>query len=418
MDIKKKLERLDKSASQPTFRNNFHESTAEWIENLQIELNAKVITENNSYIIQKENIYPLAENSDIDFLHLNSYTLPKFENILGESESRSFNIRESIFIDLETTGLAGGTGTFAFLIGIGYIEHDHIIVRQYILPDFDHEWLALKLINNFLLPYKNIVSFNGKTYDIPLLKNRFILNKMDTELDNFNHIDILHPARRLWKRRLQQCDLQNLEFEILNQERIDDIPGALIPQIYFEFIRKRRALLLKDILEHNYFDIVNLILLTIKIGRIVENPLERLDSSEDLLSLAQYYYKNSLYEEALSIYGILSEIEPMTLIGKEAIWGLAMVHKKRGDYNKTGELMKKLLENQKDHPLAILELAKYFEHKAKDLSSALAIVEQSLKYFEISCQLERRTTLNNIKTDLKKRQQRLLRKIDKANKII
>jgi len=161
------------------------------------------------------------------------------------------------------------------------VELDHIIVRQYVLPDFQHEWLALKHLQNALLGYKYLISFNGKTYDIPLLRNRFILNRMVPNVDDLVHIDILHIARRIWKRRLQTCDLQNLEYAILGRGRLNDIPGALIPQIYFEYIRKREALLLRDVLEHNYHDIVNMIILTIKIGELVQSPLKKFVHPED-----------------------------------------------------------------------------------------------------------------------------------------
>jgi uncharacterized protein YprB with RNaseH-like and TPR domain len=415
MNIKDKLERLHKTHHVEPVGDYFLERQNSWIENFQTEFDAKIISEKNSIVILKENVFSLNDHTDIDFLRDQTYTFSKFKYLTGESQHDCFNLRESVFVDLETTGLSGGTGTFAFLIGIGHIELDHIIVRQYLIPDFNHEWLALNYLNNLFLSFRNIVSFNGKSYDIPLLKNRFILNKIDSIIEDFDHIDILHLARRLWKRRLKECDLQNLENKILNRKRENDIPGELIPQIYFEFIQKRNAFLLKDILEHNFLDIVNLILLTIKIGRIIHNPIEELRFTDDLFSLAKYYSKNNLLDEALPLYQYLYQENPGSILGKEALFGLAILHKKKNQLEITANLMKKLLKSQKDHPLAVIELAKYYEHRVRDLSAALEVVDQSLKYFELSKQLERDTDLHDIEEDLKYRRKRLIRKIIKKS---
>lgn len=411
MNIKDKLARLDKTTAGQKIPDFKDDPQLDWIEDFQTELNAKVISEKNSFIILKENIFPLYQHTDIDFLRSQSFHFTKFRRLTGKPDADPLNLRSCVFVDLETTGLAGGAGTFAFLIGIGHIELDYIVVRQYVLPDFQHEWLALKLLNNLFLSFDSIVSFNGKTYDIPLLKNRFILNKMDSPLEDLEHFDVLHLARRVWKRRVKACDLQNLEYVILNQQRVNDIPGALIPHIYFEFIRKRKVLLLRDVLEHNYYDIVNLVLLTIKIGKILNDPLAELSYPEDIFSLAQYFNRTHFQEEAKRLYTYLTKFEPDSLIGKEANFWLAMLYKKNGDFENTGKLMRKLLQTQKDHPGAIVELAKYYEHRAKDLTAALKIVDQAIHYIELLDRLGKKTPLTAIESELKYRQKRLLRKI-------
>lgn len=411
MNIKDKLQRLDKSYSSIKRDEPAQVFSDEQFRDFEYELSAKVLYEKNSVIILKENFYPLYNHSFVTRTRENGYLLPEFHQISLEPSARGLDLRRSIFIDLETTGLSGGTGTFAFLIGLGHIELDQIVVRQYLLPDFQYEWLMLKHIENVLINFNNIISFNGKSFDIPLLRNRFILNRMETMLDELVHTDILHPARRIWKRRLSSCDLENLEYTILNQERINDIPSEMIPQIYFEFIRKKQAILLRDILEHNYYDIVNMILLTIFIGQAIESPFDLLKEEDDLYSLAKFYYQNSLYVQAIPILENLCKYANNIILQNDANFLLSMSHKKLGGHKKSSELFQRLLRNRGDHADAIEELAKYYEHKEKNYQAALELVNRSLEYIDIHEQLGRQSPLLRKKDSLIHRKNRLQRKL-------
>lgn len=411
MNIKDKLARLDKTAAEKKPAEVEPPISDQWVAEFQRELDAKIISEGNSFIILKENTYPIYSHQDFQDVQENGFVLPNLHHLTADDNHRNLNLRECAFIDLETTGLAGGTGTYAFLVGLGHIELDHIVVRQYLLPDFQHEWLLLKQVENSLLSFANLVSFNGKSYDIPLLRTRFVLNRMDSLLDEMPHVDILHPARRLWKRRLSACDLQNLEYAILGQERINDIPGEMIPQIYFEYIRKREAILLRDVLEHNYHDIVNMILLTIEIGRIASEPLRKLTHPEDQFSLARFYFQHRRFNDAIPLLEEVIRTQPNTLIGKEALFLLSLIYKKMGDHPRAGELMRQLLQQQRDHPHAIEELAKYYEHREKNYPAALELVEQGIEYIELLEQLGKESPLLGIKDSLLYRRNRLLRKL-------
>ncbi|MEJ2636343.1 MAG: ribonuclease H-like domain-containing protein [Calditrichia bacterium] len=412
MNIKDKLSRLDKSPviqKEETIQNPSDEL---WINDFQRELDAKIISDKNSFIVLKENFYPAYSHPVFEKLRDSGFVLGNFHRITADPAARQFNLRKALFIDLETTGLSGGTGTYAFLIGLGHFELDHIVVRQYVLPDFQHEWLMLNMVENILLSYEHLVSFNGKSFDIPLLRNRFILNRIDSMLDDKNHIDVLHASRRLWKRRLIYCDLQNLEYAILGQERHDDIPGEMIPQIYFEYIRKRKAGLLRDVLEHNYHDIVNMMLLTLQIGQISENPLQALEHSEDIFSLARFYYQNKEYSETVPLLEFLQQNNSDRPDRREALFLLSMTYKKMGDHRKAGDLFQQLLEEQHDHPEAIEELAKYYEHKEKNYAAALELVEQGLEYIELLKQLGRNNPLIDLRESLLHRKMRLQTKME------
>ncbi len=415
MSLRDKLERLDKSG-QKDASPGFETASAEnnWMADFQFEFDARILREQNSFIVLKENYYPLYRDRAFERLREKDFRLQRFHLITNQPAARNFNLRKCLFLDLETTGLAGGTGTYAFLVGVGHIELDHIVVRQYLLPDFQHEWLLLKLLENTLQMAESLVTFNGKSYDVPLIRNRFILNRLETRLDELLHIDLLHAARRVWKRRLPACDLQTLEREILGENRLQDIPGHIIPQIYFEYIRKRQAFLLRDVLEHNFHDIVYLILLTIRLGHLVDEPLNQPVPGEDLLSLARFYFQNKYHREAEPLLNHLLEKTTDELVLKEATYLAAMLHKKLGNFRMSSQLMQQLLSRQKDHPRALEELAKYYEHQEKDYLSALEIVNQGLEFIQLLEQLGRESPLLATKSALVRRRNRLLKKIRKS----
>lgn len=415
MNIRDKLARLDKSAGTKPLPAEENIVSEEWIDNFQRELDARILTGGNSFVILKENYYPAYSHPLYNGVRENEFRFSHFHRITNEPAARDFNLRRTLFIDLETTGLAGGTGTYAFLVGLGHIELDHIVVRQFLLPDFQHEWLLLQQVENNLQSIENIVSFNGKSYDIPLLRNRFILNRMDSLLDEKLHIDLLHLSRRLWKKRLTSCDLQNLEYVILGQERFSDVPGEMIPQIYFEYIRKREAVLLRQVLEHNFHDIVNLILLTMQVGQIVEDPLHTLTYHEDIFSLAKFYVQNNDTATAIPLLENVITNDADSLLRKEATLMLSLAQKKMGNFQRSSDLMKGLLQQQRDHPQAIVELAKYYEHKEKNYLAALQLVEQGIRFIETLEQLDRHSPLIPLKESLTYRYHRLQRKTRSQN---
>ncbi len=419
MSIKDRLARLDSTKEPPAQQTP---EVEDWILDLQRELDIKVLREEKSFILLKENIYPLYQEPYFAALRTNGFEVNYLHRITSDlpaaplEKETTTNLKHALFIDTETTGLAGGTGTYPFLIGVGHLELDHIVVRQYLLPDFGHEWLMLTHLERLLRDFQFTVSFNGKSFDIPLLKNRFILNRMMTVLEDISHVDVLHAARRIWRLRLPACDLQSLEKHILQKHRIGDIPGELIPQIYFEFIRKREALHLRDVLEHNYHDIVNMVLLTIKIAAICESPVEHLIHEEDQFSLAKYYFQNKQYDESILL--LENIVENSTAIEKsrlrnQAMFLLSMVYKKIGQPGAAKQHLQKLLENQVYDPAVIEELAKFYEHEDKDFACAKEVVEKGLQYLETIRQLDMRSDLLKYIPQLKHRQQRILRKLSK-----
>ncbi|MFQ6003390.1 MAG: ribonuclease H-like domain-containing protein, partial [Candidatus Zixiibacteriota bacterium] len=173
--------------------------------------------------------------------------------------SASFVLKETVFIDCETTGLAGGVGTYAFLVGIGYFQDNEFLIEQYFMRDFDEEKAVLFAVSEELKNFKFLASYNGKCYDLPLIENRSVVNRIDFDSTAWFHLDLLFPSRRLWKRRIQDCSLSNVEQQLLNVERKIDIPSCLIPQIYFDYLRSGSIDQLIPVFHHNIHDILSLV---------------------------------------------------------------------------------------------------------------------------------------------------------------
>jgi uncharacterized protein len=185
---------------------------------------------------------------------------------------QGIELNKTVFLDTETTGLAGGSGTHPFLVGVGYFTSDKFILKQFFMRDYGEERALLADLSAFLSGYPYIVTYNGKGYDIPILKTRYILNRIKASLEFEGHLDLLFPARRVWKQRVKDCSLSNLENVILGVEREMDIPSYLIPQAYFDFLRSGEREKIKLILEHNASDIVSLAALLAQLCQILERP--------------------------------------------------------------------------------------------------------------------------------------------------
>ena len=169
---------------------------------------------------------------------------------------------EWAFLDTETTGLAGGTGTCAFLVGVGRITREGFHVRQFFMRDYGEEASLLDALTRHLAPFRVLITYNGRAFDQPLLETRYRLNRARPPFSRLEHLDLLYGARRLWKLRFESCRLVDLENQVLGVERHGDLPGALIPYVYFEYLRTRQAARMLPVFQHNATDILTLACLT------------------------------------------------------------------------------------------------------------------------------------------------------------
>lgn len=296
-----------------------------------------------------------------------------------------------VFLDTETTGLAGGTGTCAFLIGVGTIEDGGFRVRLFFMRDYDEERAMLWALAEFLRHYDVLVTYNGKSYDAPLIETRYRLQRQKFPLERLHHLDLLHGARRLWKLRMKNCRLMNLENEILGVEREGDVPGEMIPYYYFEYLRTRQALRLVPLFHHNVLDIVSLAALTAVVLEVYAAPeASELRHGADLLGLARWLRRSGDHEGAAGLYRRAVQAGMMDEELFAALWETALLEKKLGRRDQMLVLLEDLTKARNAHRgSAYEELAKHYEHKAKDDARALEMTREALALAE-SPQLERR----------------------------
>jgi tetratricopeptide (TPR) repeat protein len=296
-------------------------------------------------------------------------------------------------LDTETTGLAGGTGTCAFLVGVGTIEDGGFRVRLFFMRDYDEEAAMLAGLAEFLRWYDVLVTYNGKAYDAPLLETRYRLSRKPFPLERMFHLDLLHGARQLWKLRMRNCRLIELESEILGVLREGDLPGELIPYYYFEYLRTRQAFRLVPLFHHNVIDIVSLACLTAVVLPAFAAPTDtRLRHAADLLGLARWLRRSQQHEGALELYrrSIDAGLPDSELF--PALWESALIEKKLGRHEAKLALLSDLAEVKNPfRQSAYEELAKHYERHEKELERALAMTEAALR-IEASAELVQRKT--------------------------
>jgi len=300
------------------------------------------------------------------------------------------------FLDTETTGLAGGTGTCAFLVGVGTIEDGGFRVRLFFMRDYDEEAAMLAALTDFLQWYDVLVTYNGKSYDIPLLETRYRLARKPFPFERMHHLDLLHGARQLWKLRMESCKLTLLEYEILGFVREGDLPGEMIPYYYFEYLRTRQAFRLVPLFHHNVMDIVTLACLTGVVLPAFAAPAEAdLRHGQDILGLARWLQRghaadNTNIDDANELYlrAIDAGLPDENLF--RAQWERALIEKKQGRRDEMIRICRDLADVRNDHRIpALEELAKHYEHHEKDISQALELTIQALNH-EPSHKLEHR----------------------------
>lgn len=307
------------------------------------------------------------------------------------------------FLDMETTGLAGGTGTYAFLIGLGYINETGFHVKQYFLREPGEEPSALAALMEDLKPFDVLVTYNGKTFDAPLLETRFRLARMRPPFERMAHMDLLHGSRRLWKLRFDSCRLVELENQILGVERQGDVPGELIPYLYFDYLRMGEIGRLVPVFHHNAIDILTLACLTAIVPYAFRDPSEaRLAHGAEMIGVARWMKKAERWEDAVAWMrqGIKRRISDDLLY--RTMWDIAQLEKKLERPHGALAVYTELAQVRNPYRVAALEeLAKHYEHKERNAALALDFTQQALRYADTP--------------ELRRREQRLTKKVLSRN---
>jgi uncharacterized protein YprB with RNaseH-like and TPR domain len=286
-----------------------------------------------------------------------------------------------VYLDTETTGLAGGSGTYAFLIGIGYVTAEGFHLKQYFLRNPGEEASALEALKQDLEEFDVLVTYNGKAYDQPLLETRYRMTRQRPPFDRLAHMDLLYGSRRLWKLRLESCRLVELESQILGVEREGDVPGELIPYLYFDYLRKQEIFRLVPVFHHNAIDILTLACLTAIVPYAFRDPSEaRLKHGAEMVGIARWMRKADRLEEAVAwMRAALGRKMKDDLLFR-TMWDIAQLERKLGREQGALSMYTELASCRNPHRVeALEELAKHYEHKERNPVVALAFTEQALK---------------------------------------
>jgi hypothetical protein len=299
--------------------------------------------------------------------------------LAGDNTLSNCRCEEGLFLDTETTGLSGGTGTMAFLIGLGWFEDGAFHIRQIFARDFSEERAALFYLTEIAAQKNFLVTFNGKAFDVNLLSTRFIMNRLKSDLVNLPHLDLLHPSRRILGHRLENSRLGTLEVEVLGVFREGDIPGWEIPQRYFDWLKQRDGRLLEAIFEHNKLDVISMATLTAHLTEILCAKRELQSShADDYLAAARLLFKRRDTERAgkiLDVFGENQAGDELSAISKKE---LASLCKRTGRWNEATQIWQELLEIAPTDFSSVSEMAKWLEHHAHDYHAAKMLVENAL----------------------------------------
>jgi len=333
-----------------------------------------------------------------DLKPIDRITLPCFE---PRKEAESYRLDRMLFFDMETTGL-GGSGTVAFLIGFGSVTADGFQVRQYFLPDYPDEEAMLEAVHAEIDPESIIVSYNGKSFDIPILQDRLVLQRIDRNLKFAAHLDLLHPVRRLYRRRLRYCNLANIEREVFGLQRYNDIPGELIPAVYFNWLTNDDTELLDRVMDHHIQDIATLYFLVHHLAAVQDDPRKIISDPDDVFSLARMFEKRREFSRVCRMLDDFTEITESN-DRHDIVFMHSLAHKRNNQIERAVALWETLIGHDGPEALAAsIELAKYYEHRLKDYKKALELTLAA----RAVCP-ENQT----IQADIKKRINRLERKL-------
>jgi uncharacterized protein YprB with RNaseH-like and TPR domain len=310
-------------------------------------------------------------------------------------ESPSVSPQKWAFLDTETTGLSGSLSTCAFLVGVGSIAADGFRVRQFFMRSYNEEASQLDALFRYLKNFDVLITYNGASFDQPLLESRYRLHRAPSPFARLPHLDLLHSARRLWKLRFESCRLVDLENEVLGFERTGDIPGAMIPYVYFEYLRTKWIERLVPVFHHNALDILTLACLT----GIVPNAFRDATlctNGAELAGIARWLAEAGDPARALPLFKRAVEAGLTDDLLFRTLWDIAKL-----DPLAAPEIWTDLSASRNPYRVkALVELAKQAEHTGKDYAKALELTRTALA-LESSI-------------DLEKRQQRLQKKLTPA----
>jgi uncharacterized protein YprB with RNaseH-like and TPR domain len=323
---------------------------------------------------------------------------PRWRLLAGGEAPAAADTGRFLFLDLETTGLAGGAGTYAFLVGCAWFEPPAPMasanhagcfrVRQFFLASFGAESRLLDAVAELATTATCVVTFNGKTFDLPLIENRFLLHRKATPFAGLPHVDMLHPARRLWRsddgdpEGESSCKLTMLERTLCGHERDGDVPGFEIPARYFGYVRSGDARPLEAVLEHNRLDLLSLAFVTARASQLLHEGPAAARTAREALGMARLYERGGLMRDAAASYWRAVELPGDVVAHAEGLRGYAVLARRERRFSDAADAWRRLLGLRRCPPPFVREateaLAVHHEHRVRDLQQAREFALQSL----------------------------------------
>ena len=332
-------------------------------------------------VFVSEQIYPS------DYIYgtsslVSSFPLLHISQWANDEKLSTLPLSRFAFLDTETSGLSGGTGTYAFLVGVARFIDDQFVLQQFFMRDPAEEPALLEGLAKFLAPCDSLVTFNGKAFDAPLLSTRYRLHRIPIPYKDYSHLDLLPLARRLWRDRLESRALKYLEEHVLGLKRSsEEVPGYEIPWLYFDYLRTGDARPLGGVFYHNAMDVVAMAALLAHMNDMIQNPYDgKVQHGLDFVALGKLFEDLGHWDEAARLLerGLESELTEADF--GVAVKRLSILQKRRGDLSEAVRLWEAAAK--RGHLYAFIELAKHYEHKERDVKSALKWTKTALKHVE------------------------------------
>lgn len=303
---------------------------------------------------------------------------PLLANVFGSEIPHE----QVVVLDTETTGLAGGTGTVAFLIGLAHWQGDQLFLEQYFLPDHPNENLMLRRLQERLREFRVLVTFNGKTFDLPLLRTRWQLHRQ-AEVPGMFHLDLLHVSRRLFSHRLRGCGLANIEAHVLDRRREDDLPGRSAPRAFFRYLEEHDIDTMAGVFHHNADDLVSTATLLSRIGQFYAEPSSNgFGETGDWLGLAEWAEGIGDFERALEVFRLSQGVTHATGPRTKIELRMAELCRRTGREEEMFALLRSIADSD---PLggwpAVREIARWHEVR-EQWGEAFSVIDAAWARFE------------------------------------
>ncbi len=333
------------------------------------------------YVLDK--VYPLSYRHGQDRLSdLLAWDVGETAVYLQDRRLNNLNFRDFVYLDTETTGLAGA-GTIAFMVGAAFFDGEALITRQYFLRDHGDEPAMLALLDELLAGKAGLVTFNGRSFDLPLLDTRYLMNRMPGRVLDLPHIDLLHPARRLWRARFGSVALGNLEKKLLGLQRThEDVPGMLIPGLYHEYVRSGDGRDMARVFYHNEIDLLSMVTLAARVVNLLAKP-DAGDHPIDLYSLGKWQAALGLTDQSEQSLRLAAGGDlPLELYHK-ALFELGWLLKRNGRRPEAVPFWQQIAATTFDDVTAHIELAKFYEWEERELETAVFWTKQALQLAKV-----------------------------------